>query len=147
MKKLILLIPVIILIALVSARAQYRYGQQRLIAQTNTVIAVGTNLYTGNADWVVDVGASTRADAQIQFQVHGTNSTQTVGFAMARSIDHSNTFDGFGFVCTAAGTNLFTTNLQIWTTNCAWLHCVALTNNNPGVLTNFSFRVGTKLGL
>ena len=145
------LIAIILLIAC-TAHAQYRYGIYTAagvatndIVNTNTLTVFNTT---------VDVGASSRADIQLVFRLtsYDTNAmSSTCSNLVTATFDSGidGTYFTNQFTFSVAGRSnavaLGFTNIDV--SQIAWLRLVSITNANLAVVTNYSLKIGRKIGL
>jgi hypothetical protein len=141
----------IILLCALSAQAQYRFNIYTAGVATNAYI--GTNSYSTTYATSFDVGAGTEAIIQLSFKM-ATNdyphfATNDVITTWQTSLDGTRFTNQFQFKLTSTAT---ATNTEVWgMTNFAvelpWLRLVSVSNLNQARLTNYSIRVGNKVGL
>lgn len=140
---------ILILLACLTASAQYRFNLYTATIATNASIATNAVATYGQS---FDVGAGTEATIQVAFKLNSTNVSATATNAWVTVWDTS--MDGTRF------TNRFTfsvygngtTNTEAWgTTNFTvewpWLRFVNATNLVGETVTNPSVKVGNKIGL
>lgn len=142
----------LILLAACTAQAQYRYSLYTA-AGTTTNATIGTNtLETFGSS--VDVGASSRADIQIVFRLTSvdTNAMSAVCSNLVTATFDSGidgTYWTNQFTFSVAGRSnavaLGFTNIDV--SQIAWLRLVSITNANEGIVTNYSVKIGRKIGL
>lgn len=142
----------ILLLTACSAQAQYRYGVYTA-AGTTTNATINTNtLETFNTS--VDVGASSRADIQLVFRLTSTDTnamSATCSNLVTATFDSGidGTYFTNQFTFSVAGQSnavaLGFTNIDV--SQMAWLRLVSITNANLGIVTNYSLKIGRKIGL
>lgn len=144
------LISIIILCAL-SAQAQYRFNIYTAGVATNANI--GTNSYSTTYSTAFDVGAGSTACIQLSFKM-ATNdyphfATNDVITTWQSSLDGTRYTNQFQFKLTSTAT---ATNTEVWgltnfTVTYPWLKFVSISNLNQARLTNYSIKVGNKVGI
>ena len=143
------IISMLMLIAL-NASAQYRFNQYTATVATNAYIA--TNSYT-DYNVAYDVGAGSTACIQLAFKM-ATNdyphfATNDVITTWQSSLDGTRFTNQFQFKLTSTAT---ATNTEVWgltnfTVTYPWLKFVSISNLNQARLTNYSIKIGNKIGI
>jgi len=144
------LISIIILCAL-SASAQYRFNSYTAGVATNAYI--GTNSYSTTYSTAFDVGAGSTACIQLAFKM-ATNdyphfATNDVITTWQSSMDGTRFTNQFQFTIKS---NASATNTEVWgltnfNVTYPWLKLMSVSNLNQARLTNYSVRVGNKIGI
>ena len=143
--------PIIILfLSMACASAQYRFNQYTATVATNAYIA--TNSYTAY-NVAYDVGAGSTACIQLAFKM-ATNdyphfATNDVITTWQSSLDGTRFTNQFQFKLTSTAT---ATNTEVWgltnfTVTYPWLKFVSISNLNQARLTNYSIKIGNKIGI
>lgn len=151
-KKLISLLTIAVLSAL-SASAQYRYNLYTA-AGTGTNSTIGTNAGV-TFDTTMDVASSSKVSVQFVFKLTSSTTnalpagcTNPVVLRFDYGIDGTYWTNRFSWTNYANSNNVvigLLTNLDV--TPWAWFRLVDGSNYNNGIVTNYSVKVGGKVGL
>lgn len=136
----------LIMLSCLTASAQFRYNLYTFSIATNASIASNAITTINSA---VDVGSGTEATVQVAFKQHLPihSSTNDIVTVWQSSLDGTRFTNEFTFALKAQAT----TN-EVWDrTNFAvklpWLRLVNITNTTGAIVTNYSVKVGQKIGL
>jgi hypothetical protein len=142
---------ILLLLTCLTASAQYRFNLYTVSLATNAF--VGTNSFSSSGTQAFDVGAGSTASIQLAFKM-ATNdyphfATNEVVTVWETSMDGTRFANRFFFNLTSTAT---ATNAEVWgRTNFPvtypWLKYVGVTNLNQARMTNYSIKVGNKIGL
>lgn len=145
MKPILLLI--LLLILLPCAHAQYRYNTSTLATtSTNSVLLANTNI-TYNAAFAVAAGNT------VDVQIAGTVTTNAAGGTNLITGTFQKSMDGSRWSSFFSFSIRSTTNSEAWDrTNVnvaadAFIRLTTVTNGNAFSITNFTVKVGQKVGL
>ena len=143
------IILILMLIAL-NASAQYRFNQYTATVATNAYIATNSST-TYNVAY--DVGAGSTACIQLAFKMSTNDyphfATNDVITTWQSSLDGTRFTNQFQFKLTSTAT---ATNTEVWgltnfTVTYPWLKFVSISNLNQARLTNYSIKIGNKIGI
>jgi hypothetical protein len=153
MKKSIihLLSSILLLCACLTAPAQSKWNNYTAGVATNAY--VGTNSYSTTYSTTFDVSAGSTASIQLAFKMatndyphFATNEVVTVWQSSMDGTRFTNQFT-YALMSTATATNTEVWGITNFAVTYPWLKFVGLTNLNSARLTNYSVRVGDKIGL
>lgn len=145
------LIAIILLIAC-TAQAQYRYSLYTAAGVTTNATISTNTLETFNAS--VDVGASSRADIQIVFRLTSVDTnamsaacSNLVTATFDSGIDGTYWTNSFSFSVAGRSNEVALGFTNIDVSQMSWLRLLSVTNANQCVVTNYSVKIGRKIGL
>ena len=139
--------PILLLLTTLSCFAQYRYNTSTLYTtSTNAVLLANTNVTPSAA---FSVASGTTVDIQLAGTVttNATGGTNLITATFRKGMDGSHWDSSFTFSVRS------TTNTEAWgRTNIsvasdAYLQLYTVTNGNSFSVTNFTVKVGQKVGL